>query len=270
MKNQMSRRSFVAVAAASLAAMGALSGCKSDPAPQTGDEKDENPLGLIEPGKLTIGSDCDYPPFIAMDGEQPYGFEYDLLTEICKEMGLELNFLAPQKFDTLVASVAAGGKMDLAVSSITITDDRREEVDFCEPYFDSNQSLTVADGDAFKSSADLEGKTIAAQSGTTGEAWVKENIKDATIMPFDDASSAFTALQAGKCDAVAVDLPVAVELIKVAYPDFVLLEEIATGEQYGFAVSKGNQALEDAVNEALQAVRDAGVYQDIYDEYFAL
>ncbi len=233
-------------------------------------ETEDDGLGLVVEGKLTIGSDCDYPPFIYMDGEEPRGFEYDLLTAICEKMGLELNFLAPQKFDTLIAAVAVGGKMDLAVSSINITDERKETVDFCDPYFDSNLSLSVLKSSSYKSSADLEGKQVGVQSGTTGEAWAKENIADATIVPFDDQSSAFVALQAGKVDAVCIDLPVAADMIKTSYSDCTLIEEIATGEQYGFAVSKDNNALRDAVNDALQAVNEDGTYATLYDQYFSV
>ncbi len=289
-----SRRAFVVSSLGlSLAALAALAGCGSsteeaatektgdaapagsepaaeDAAASTGADAEGSDLGLVVEGKLTIGSDCDYPPFIYLDGSEPRGFEYDLMLAVCEKMGLELNFLAPQKFDTLIAAVATGGKMDLAVSSINITDERKETVDFCDPYFDSNLSLSVLKTSSYKSSADLEGKQVGVQSGTTGEAWAKENIADATVVPFDDQSSAFVALQAGKVDAVCIDLPVAADMIKTSYSDCALIEEIATGEQYGFAVSKDNPALRDAVNEALKAVNEDGTYAAIYDQYFSV
>lgn len=274
----VSRRMFLTASAlGAIAALGVLAGCsgnaptgESDSADKQGAPTEETGYQLVKEGKLTIGSDCDYPPFISMDGEQPQGFEYDLLLAMCEKMGLELNFLAPQKFDTLIPSIVAGGKMDLAVSSITITDSRKEEVDFCDPYFDSNQSVTVMKDAGYANSAELDGKQVAAQSGTTGEAWVKENLTGATLVPFDDQSSAFAALQAGKVEAVVIDLPVAVDMINNAYPDCVLLEEVPTGEQYGIAVSKDNPALKEAVNAALKELRDEGVYDEIYNRHFAV
>jgi polar amino acid transport system substrate-binding protein len=100
-------------------------------------------LKLVEPGTLTVASDCDYPPFIEMEGEQPAGFEYELMQAICAELGLTLKYLPPQNFDGILASVAAGTTADIGVSSFTINDERRELVDFCTPYFDSNQACVI-------------------------------------------------------------------------------------------------------------------------------
>ncbi len=288
MQSVISRRLFVSLMAlASATALGALAGCGSDQAQQdgaAGDSKvetkaekneapatssDDNPLGLVMPGKLTVGSDCDYPPFIWMEGEQPTGFEYDLLKAMCDEMGLELNFLPPQKFDTLVPSITAGGKMDVAVSSITVTDARMEEVDFTEAYCDSNQSIAVLKDSGYTSREDLADKVIGVQSGTTGEEWAKENMPDATITPFDDQSSAFAALVAGKVDAVCQDLPISQYMIANAYPECEIIEEVPTGEQYAMAVSKKNPALLAALDEALAAEFANGTVDDLYEEYIS-
>ena len=281
----LTRRSFIAASAlASATVLGLLAGCGENDS-QTGDDAsassastnapadaasadDATSLGLITPGTLTVGSDCDYPPFIWMDGEQPCGFEYDLMTEVCNRMGLELKYLPPQKFDTLVPSLVTGGKMDVAVSSVTITDARLEEIDFTEPYCDSNQSIAIMKDSAIESRDDLAGKTVAVHSGTTGEEWAKENLVDSTIVPYDDQSSAFAALAAGKADAFCEDLPIAQYMIANAYPDCVLLEEVPTGEQYAIAVSQENPALTDAISEALQSIVDDGTYDDLYDAYF--
>ena len=287
----LTRRAFVAASAvASTALLGLLTGCGADddngktpssttpavsndnaatneaaaPEPQASDS-----LGLITPGTLTVGSDCDYPPFIWMDGEQPCGFEYDLLTELCKRMDLELKYLPPQKFDTLVPSLVTGGKMDVAVSSVTVTDARLEEIDFTDPYCDSNQSIAIMKDSDIASRDDLAGKTVAVHSGTTGEEWAKENLVDSTIVPYDDQSSAFAALAAGKADAFCEDLPIAQYMIAHAYPECVLLEEVPTGEQYAIAVSKDNPALTEAINEALQGIVEDGTYDELYASYFS-
>lgn len=281
MTPSVSRRAFVCVSAlASAGILSLLVGCGgSDPSTaedvQTDDVADAadvagaDDLGLVIPGKLTVGSDCDYPPFIWMEGEQPAGFEYDLLKAVCEQMGLELNYLAPQKFDTLVPSIVAGGKMDVAVSSVTVTDERLEEIDFTDPYCDSNQSLTVLSDSGYASRDDLEGKNIAVQSGTTGEAWAKENIAGATVTPFDDQSSAFAALVAGKVDAVCQDLPISQYMVSHSYPECTIIEEIPTGEQYAMAVSKDNVALREAIDEALAALADDGTIDSIYERYIS-
>jgi polar amino acid transport system substrate-binding protein len=95
---------------------------------------------LVTPGKLTIGSDLDFPPMEQLNGSTPEGFDVELMQAIAKEMGLEAEYLPPQKFDTLLASVNAG-KFDVVASSLTISDERKKEVAFSDPYFDSNQSI---------------------------------------------------------------------------------------------------------------------------------
>lgn len=279
----LSRRTFLGISLVAFGGgLGLLGGCGSNeeaqaPAPAPTDDSispasnanDSASLELLTPNTLTVGSDCDYPPFIWMEGEQPCGFEYDLLSELCDRMGLELNYLAPQKFDTLVPSLVTGGKMDVAVSSVTVTDARLEEIDFTDPYCDSNQSIAVMKGSSIASRDDLAGKTVAVHSGTTGEEWAKENLTSSTIVPYDDQSSAFAALAAGKADAFCEDLPIAQYMIAHAYPDCELLEEIPTGEQYAIAVSKDNPELTAAINETLQDMAEDGTIDEIYATYFS-
>jgi ABC-type amino acid transport substrate-binding protein len=134
-------------------------------------------LKLITPGVLTVGSDCDYPPFIAMEGETPVGFEYELMQAVGTKMGLEVVYLTPQNFDSIIASVAAATKMDVGVSSFTINDARLELVDFCISYCDSNQAVVALQSKGYTSAEDLRSKKVGAQSGTTGADWVRENLK---------------------------------------------------------------------------------------------
>ena len=227
-----------------------------------------NSLGLVNAGKLTIGSDCDYPPFISMQDGKPVGFEYELMQAISKDMGLELNYLPPQNFDTLVASVAGGGKMDLAVSSITVKDDRAKLVDFTITYCDSNQACVTLKSSSFKSTSDLAGKVVGAQSGTTGEGWAKENLKGATVKGFNQTSEGLAALRSGDIDALFFDEPVAKYQVNNTYTDCQVLEVIPTGEQYAFAVSKDNPTLKNAVNASLQKLMDNGTFDQLFYKYF--
>ena len=133
-------------------------------------------LKLVTSGVLTVGSDCDYPPFIEMDGDKPAGFEYELMQAVGEKLGLEVVYLTPQNFDTIIPSVTAATKMDIGVSSLTINDDRLKNVDFCIPYCDSNQAVVALKSKGYKSAEDLRGKRVAAQSGTTGADWIRENL----------------------------------------------------------------------------------------------
>ena len=270
--SRLSRRSFVALAAASVASLGfgGLALADSKDAQDAIDLTTSEEPKLIEAGKLIVGSDCDYPPFTYLDGENAAGFEYEVLSAICEVVGLECEYHTPLKFDTLCALVATGGTVDVAVSAITIDPDREDTVDFTDPYFDSNQSVTVLKDSGFTSVDDLVGKNIAVQSGTTGEAWAKENIDQAKITAFDEAPAALAALQAKKADAVVIDLPVAVELLEKSYDTCEIIEAVPTGEQYGIAVSKENPGLTELLNIGLKAIQDDGTYQKIYDAYFTV
>jgi len=225
----------------------------------------------VTPGVLTVGSDCDYPPFIQMNGAQPEGFEYDLMTAVADQLGLKLQYLPPQNFDTLLASVASGVQLDLGVSSFTITDDRKQLVDFSIPYFDSNQACVTMTNSSYTSAMDLNGLTVGAQSGTTGADWVRENLTDpgTVLKEFNSTSEVMAALVAGDLQGAFYDEPVAAEFVKTNYTNTHIVESIPTGEQYGIAVSKDNPGLLKALNDALVTLKQNGTFDQIFLKYFS-
>jgi polar amino acid transport system substrate-binding protein len=223
---------------------------------------------LVKEGALIIGSDCDYPPFISLEGDKPVGFEYEFMQAIAADLGLTLEYLPPQSFDTLITAVQGGGKMDLAVSSLTITDERKESVNFCTPYFDSNQACVILASASYAKADDLAGKTVGAQSGTTGYDWAEENLPDVTVKAYNQTSEGLAALQAGDIEALFFDAPIAEYQLQTNYPDMKMIEVIPTAEQYGFAVSKDNPELEAAVNASLKKLIDDGTYERIFKQYF--
>jgi polar amino acid transport system substrate-binding protein len=125
-------------------------------------------------------------------------------------------------------------------------------------------------GSVYNGPEDLAGKKIGVQSGTTGEAWAQENVPDAQLVPFKNATEAFSAAAAGNVDAIVNDLPVSTELLKEDSRGLEIVAQIPTGEQYGFAVSKDNPALRDAINEALAELRADGTYAEIYEKWFGI
>jgi polar amino acid transport system substrate-binding protein len=253
----------------------ALVGCgaaEEEPVDEPGTEEPGAPAAevtTIEAGKLLAGSDTEFPPFEFIEGDEVKGFDVDLLSAIGEKMGLEVVFMT-EIFDTLIPTLKAGGKFDVIASGMTIKPERQAEIDFCDPYYDSNQSLVMAKGSAYAGPEDLTGKRIGVQSGTTGEAWAKENIEDATLVPFNSATDAFAALQAGNVDAVVNDLPVSAELLKEDDRGMEIVAQIPTGEQYGFGVSKDNPELLAAINEALAELKADGTYNEIYQKWFGV
>lgn len=267
----MKKTVSVMVAALLAVSMLGLFGCggSSDDAQQaasgSGDE-----INLVEDGKLSVASDLAFPPFEYQENGVPTGFTIDVMQAVCDRMGIELNYTDPMQFDTLLTAVSTN-QIDAAAASITITPEREEIVDFSDPYLDSNQSIVVLASSGIASRSDIaSGMIVGVQSGTSGEAWANENLANngVTVQNFDDVTTAFTALEAGKIDAIVNDLPVDQWMVKNSYTDCTIIEEIPTGEQYGIAISKDNPALTAAINEALAEIRADGTYDEIYAKWF--
>ena len=256
-------RSLALLAAASLA----LSACGgSDDSGDGGD----NDLGLINAGTLTVCSDVPYPPFedVGDDGEYT-GFDMDLMREIATGMDLEFE-VKDIGFEGLQSgSALAAGTCDIGASAMTITDERKENLNFSEPYYDSLQSLLVPEDSDVESIEDLDGMTVGVQQGTTGQDYAEANVPDgAKVTAYPSDAELFPALQSGGVDAVLQDLPV--NILHTDEGAFTIVEEYETNEQYGFAVKKeGAEALLDAVNEQLSTLREDGTYDTIYENYFS-
>ena len=228
------------------------------------------PEGLVSDGTLTACSDTPYEPFeFKDDANQDTGYDIDLLRAIADDAGLDLAVI-DLPFDGILGSVEAGD-CDVVASAVTITDERAQQVDFSDPYFDADQSLLVpADrADELTALADLAGGSIGVQSGTTGEAYANEhNPGGAEIKAFEDSDGLFSALAAGDIDAILQDLPV--NAYRATQDDaVVVVETYPTGEQYGYAVKKGNTSLLDFINAGLATLHDDGRFDEIYGTYFA-
>lgn len=258
-----------------MAAAGMLAGCgnsSSSLSSSSSSSSDDGSYKLVTDGKLTCVCNATFPPFESMDEKtgEIKGFDVDLAAALADKMGLESTWLSSQQFDTIVPLIKQGGKADLGVANITITDERKQEINFSDPYIDSNLGVvTKADStETTKEALNVSGKKIAAQAGTTGEAWAQENLSNATVVSLDDPVQALMGVQTGHYDAACADLPVVKYLCTTSYTDLSVAIEVPTGDQYGMAVSKDNQALLDAVNEALQAVIDSGKRDEIETKWF--
>jgi ABC-type amino acid transport substrate-binding protein len=248
------------------AAMLMVAGCTT-----TSTTKTTNASGIttLKAGELQIGSDTSFPPFETLEGDKVTGFDVDLMTAIGKKLGYKVVFVTAN-FDGLIPSLNAK-KFDGVATAMTITADRKKEVAFSDPYIDSDQSLTVKANSGIKSTKDLAGKSIGAQTGTTGEKWAQENVmanaKDKVIKSYPTATEAFTALEAGQIDAIINDYPVSAFIVKDK-ADLKLVEKISTNEKYGFAFRKADTKLVAAVNKALKELKSNGQYDTIFEKWF--
>ena len=156
------------------------------------------------------------------------------------------------------------------MSAATITDERKQTVDFSDPYFTAGQGLAVKEGSDITGIADVDGKKVGVQLGTTGDIWASENTR-AEVVRYDEITLAMQALANGDVDAVLNDAPVSADIIK-ANPELglVMLPELYTSEQYGIAVNKGKPEVLAAINEGLAAVKASGEYDTIYEKWFGM
>lgn len=275
MQMNMNRREFLA-AFGTVAAGAVLAGCGNSNAASTdssSDAKSDEKKGmtLIEDGKLTVVAELGFAPFEYMDEKtgEPVGFDVDVINAVAEKMGLTASYLPNQKFDTLVPIIKQGGKADVSIAAITITDERLESVDFSEPYLDSNQAIVVAKGSSeTEETLNDASKQVVCQGGTTGDEWIGENLPDAVRVPVDDVTAALTGVQTGLYQAMVVDLPVASYMLAQSFSDLQIVKEIPTGEQYGIAVSKDNPELTHAVNKALEDMKSDGTMKEIETKWF--
>lgn len=267
----LDRRNFFGIIGAAAGTV-VLAGCGGTSAGTSTDAKKDDASGytLVQPGKIIVASDLANPPFDFVENNEPKGFEVDLMKKVAEKLGLECEYLPAMKFDSIIPLIKQGGKADVGVSNFTITDERKQEIDFTDPYVDSNQGVVTKVGAerADAGSLNAEGVTIACQAGTTGEAWAQENLPKATIKSLDDPVAAVTGVQTGLYDAAAADLPVMKYLCSNSFTDCQVSIEIPTGEQYGIVVSKDNAGLTEAINAALAELADDGSIKELEIEWF--
>lgn len=228
----------------------------------------EDGLSLVSEGTLTVCSDVPYPPFEMQKGGEYTGFDIDLMREIATGLDLELA-VQDVGFDGLQSGASlAAGQCDIAASAMTITEEREQNLDFSESYYDSQQSLLVPAGSDITSIDDLAGKQVGVQQGTTGKKYAEENVPEGTkLISYPSDAELYAAIQAGNIDAILQDLPV--NLNHTQEGDFEIVETFKTDEHYGFAVAEeGSEDLLEQVNKQLQQLKDDGTYQEIFDKYF--
>lgn len=252
----------------------ALTGCGGGEEPAAekpaGEEPAAQEFETLTPGKIIVGSDTAYPPFENVEGGEIVGFDVDMVKAIGEKIGIEVEFKT-YKFDALITGLQAGSEFDMVASAMTITDERKEKIDFSDPYINSNQSLAVGADSSVAKPEDLKsGDKVGVQSGTTGEIWANENLKPkgVVVTPYEDILAAFGALSAGDVVAVINDAPISQDIVKDPARKAKVVAEIETGEQYGFAFNKENTALRDAVNEALAEIKEDGTYVELYKKWF--
>jgi ABC-type amino acid transport substrate-binding protein len=267
----MSRKSLLAVMALLLALVLAAAmfaaGCGEETEETEKKEEEEVAVTTLEEGKLLMGSDTTYPPFesIGDDGE-PEGFDIDIAMEIADRLGLELEVMSV-KWEGIIPGLKTSD-YDIVMSAMTITEERLEEIDFSDPYIDSNQSIAVQEANTdIKSEADLVDKVVGVQVDTTGQFKAEEIAGIKEIRKYDTILLAFEDLELGRIDAIMNDYPVNAYISKIRGGTKVVTT-IMTDEQYGIGIKQGNDELLEAINDALADMKADGTYDGIFEEWF--
>ena len=190
------------------------------------------------------------------------GFEVDLANALTKEMlgkNAKANFV--QTTAKTKIPLLKNGNIDAVLAAMTITPERKKQVDFSEPYFYAGQSLLVKDDSNIKSIKDMNGKTALAVKGTTAVANVK-------ILEFDDYGQAFTALKAGQGQAMTTDNGLLAG-IATENKGYKLVGGTYTNEPYGIAVNKGQTQMRNKINQALNKLKKNGTYDALVKKWFS-
>ena len=214
-------------------------------------------------GKLVMATSPDFPPFESLEGSEVVGIEVEILEKFAAEIGVELE-IKQMDFDSVLPGVQSG-KYDVGVSGITITEDRKKNADFTEPYFMASQAIVVLKDSNIKSKADLKGKKISVQTGTTAEEFCMAEGYE--VLAYQANNDACSALTSGKVDAWVVDNEVAIDLSAKTNGATIVLDEAMTSEPYGFAFPKGSETLVAEFNKCIEKWIADGTIKAIFDKY---
>ena len=254
--------------AASSSAAGSVSGSAS------GSVSNGDPaFTTVTPGKLTMSTNASFPPYemVADDGSFE-GIDIEVAGAIAEKLGLELQ-VDDMGFDAALQA-AQTGKSDMVMAGVTITEERQAVMDFSNSYANGVQVVIVKEGSPIQTVDDLaNANMIGCQMGTTGYIYCSDTPENGGfgedhVTPYDDGAAAVQALMNGQIDAVVIDNMPAQEYV-AANPGLKILDGEFTNEDYAIGVAKGNTALLDAINGALEELTNDGTIQSIVDKYIS-
>lgn len=217
---------------------------------------------------IKIATEGAYPPFNAKDSSgNLVGFDVDIAKALCEQMKAKCEIVA-QDWDGIIPGLVAK-KYDAIVASMSITDERKEKVDFTDRYYSNYLRIVAKKGGGIKSADDLKGKTVGAQRATVAATWAEDNLgRGSTVKLYDTQTAAYSDLEAGRLDALVSDVYPAYDWLKDKSDFEFVGENIDIDDKIGIAVRKGEDELREKLNAALKAIRDNGVYAKINAKYF--
>lgn len=227
-------------------------------------KSDKDQLDTIKSnGKIVVGLSADYAPYefhtMIDDNDEIVGFDVDLAKEIANDLGVNLE-IKEMDFDALISALKAG-QIDAIISGMNPTDERKEQIDFSDIYYESNHAVLVKaeDVNKYNKIADLNGKSIGAQLGSTQQQIAEDELQAGKISLMQDVNSLVLALKTGKNDAIITEEPVA----KMAMENNseIALSSIkfeAEGGGNSVGVQKGSDKLVEAINKTISRLKESG------------
>lgn len=228
---------------------------------QTGDETTAEAKGT-----LIMATNAEFPPYEFHDGGEIVGIDVEIARAIATEMGMDFE-IEDIAFDSIIPAVQSG-KADFGAAGMTVREDRKVNVDFSDPYAAATQVVIVKEDSDITGPADLEGKLIGVQQGTTGDIYSSEEFGDENVERYNKGFEAVQALTQNKIDAVIIDGEPAKVYVS-QNQGLRILDEAYTEEEYAICVKKGNTELLESINAAIAKLKESGELQTIVDKYIA-
>ena len=219
--------------------------------------------GASSSQKLVMATNAAFPPYESVEGNEIIGIDPEIAKLIADDIGREL-VIEDMAFDSIIAAVQSG-KADIAMAGLTVTEDRKQNINFSDPYTEAAQVIVVKKDSPVVSPDDLEGKTVGVQIGTTGDIYAGD-IADATIERYSKYFEAINALNQDKIDAVIVDREPAKVFVNDS-DELKMIDKEFTLEEYAIGVAKENTELLDQINASLKKLQESGEIDKIINKY---
>ncbi|MFI0091595.1 transporter substrate-binding domain-containing protein [Streptomyces bobili] len=269
MNTLLGRRTRVLAATTVAAGLMLATACTSSDDGGSGSKTAAGGVELVKAGQLTTCTHLPYPPFQSEIDGKVQGFDVSVIDLVAEDLGVKQEILDTPFENFKTGAFLNSGECDLAAAGMTITEERKKNVDFSDPYFDATQAVLVNKDAGVNSLAEIKSKNVklGAQAQTTGEDYVVKQGFDP--VSFESSDAVLNGLRTGQVKAVVIDYPVVQGWLKdKANADaFEIVDNLNTGEQYGFTVKKGNTELVAAINKAIADARADGTYKKLYEQW---
>lgn len=256
--SEASSESSAASSEASTASSDASSEAESS-ATATGD------FTTVTDGVLTLGTNVSFPPYEYYDGDTPTGIDIEIATAVAEKLGLKLE-VVDMDFGSIITSVQQG-KIDCSFAGMTVTEERKQNVNFTQSYSTGVQAIIVPEDSDIKTADDLKNADlIGVQESTTGHIYCSDDFGEDHVVAYTNGATAVQALVSGKVDCVVIDEQPAKSYVE-ANEGLKILDTAYVTEDYAACVSKDNEALLSAMDEAITELKEDGTIQSILDKY---